>query len=326
MSLRRRDFFTLLGGAAAAWPLAARAQQQAMPVVGYLDATGAPDGTGPFLKGLSETGFIEGRNVAIEIRAADNDYTRLPELAADLVRHRVDVIYANGGTVAALAAKSATTSIPVVFAIGDDPVDSGLVASLSRPGGNVTGIAFLSTELGPKRLGLLNALVPAATRYALLVNPAAPNTKSFVAGFMAAADSIGRHIEVFNASSIREIDTAFEEIVRSGADAVIVGSTSLLNSRKVQLATLASHYRLPAMYYDRRVVEVGGLMSYGADILDAVRQAGVYVGRILKGVKPANLPVMQAAKFELAINLETAKTLGITVPPSILAIADEIIE
>ena len=324
--IERRSFITLLGGAAAAWPLAARAQQATIPVVGFLDATAPDQGTAAFLKGLSESGFMEGRNVAMEIRSANNDYRRLPELAADLVRRRVDVIYANGGSVAALAAKAATTNIPIVFAMGDDPVASGLVTDLGRPGGNVTGIAFLSTELGPKRLGLLNALVPAATHYALLVNPDAPNTKVSVAGLRAAADSIGRHVEVFTASDIRQIDAAFADLVRKGAEALIVGSSSLLNSRRVQLATLAAHYHLPAIYYDRRNVEVGGLMSYGADILDAVRLAGVYASRILKGDKPADLPILQATKFEFAINLETARTLGLTVPPSLPAIADEVIE
>jgi putative ABC transport system substrate-binding protein len=326
--MRRREFITLFGGAAT-WPLTARAQQSAMPVIGFLSALTEetePEGLAAFRKGLSEIGFVDGRNVAIDIRQANNDYTRLPQLAAELVHRPVEVIYANGGSVAALAAKASTKSIPIVFAMGDDPVASGLVPSLSRPGGNVTGIAFLSTELGPKRLEMLKALVPAATHYALLVNPNAPNTKSVVAGLSAAADSIGQHIEVFNAGNIREIDMAFADLARSGADALVVGGTSLLNSRRVQLATLAAHYHLPAIYYDRRIVEVGGLMSYGADIPDAVRQAGIYVGRVLKGEKPADLPVVQSTRFEFVINLQTARTRGITVPPSLLFIADQVIE
>jgi putative ABC transport system substrate-binding protein len=323
--MTRRQFITLLGGAAAALPVAARAQQRGVPVVGYLDAS-SETGLAAFRKGLGEADFVEGRNVTIEVRAANNDYSRLPELAADLVRRRVDVIYANGGSVAALAAKAATANIPVVFAMGDDPVASGLVGSLGRPGGNVTGIAFLSGELVSKRLGLLNALAPAATHYALLVNPGAPNTKATIERMSTAADSIGRHIEVFNASTTREIEAAFADLAKSGADAVVVGGSSLLNSSRVQLAILAAHYHLPVIYYDRRTVEAGGLMSYGADIPDAVRQAGVYAGRILKGEKPGDLPVIQTTKFELAINLQTARTLGITVPPSILASADEVIE
>jgi putative ABC transport system substrate-binding protein len=323
----RRHFLTLAGGAAAAWPLLARAQQPATPVVGFLQ----PDMLdmslhSAFRNGLSDAGFVEGRNVAIETRSADSDYSRLPGLAVDLVRRRVAVIYAAGSSVSALAAKGATATIPIVFSIGDDPVASGLVASLNRPGGNVTGIAFLSMELGPKRLRLLQELVPRATHYALLVNASAPNTKSIVAGLSAAAAAVGRNVEVFTADNIREIDAAFANLVQKGADALVVGSSSLLNNRRVQLATLTAHYRLPAIYYDRRIVEVGGLMSYGADILDAVHQAGTYAGRILKGEKPADLPVVQATKFEFVINLQTARTLGLEVPPGLLATADEVIE
>jgi len=324
--MRRREFITLLGGAAA-WPVAAHAQQPAMLVVGYLSAlSAAQDNLAPLRRGLIESGFIEGRKIIFEPRFANNDYGRLPELAADLVRRKVDVIYTNGGVVPALAAKASTKSIPIVFAVGDDPIASGLVPSLSRPGGNATGVAFLSAELGPKRLALLRELVPRAMHFALLVNPNAPNTNSIVAGLSAAADSIGVRIEVFRASNIGEIDTAFADLTRKGPDGLVVGSSSMLNNRKVQLATLASHYRLPAIYYDRRVVEVGGLMSYGADIDDAIRQAGAYVGRILKGEKPADLPVTQATKFDLVINQTTAKSLGLTVPPTLLASADEVIE
>jgi putative tryptophan/tyrosine transport system substrate-binding protein len=252
--------------------------------------------------------------------------SNLPELAADLVRQRVAVIYATGAVESPLAAKAATDSIPIVFTVGADPVETGLVASFNRPGGNVTGIAFLTTELGPKRLGLLSELVPTAMHYALLVQPDAPDTKSVVAGLSTAAASIGRHIEVFNAGRIDEIDTAFADMVRKGADALIVGSSSMLSSRGSQLATLAAYYHLPAIYYVRQTVEIGGLMSYGPDIRDVQRQAGVYVCRILKGAKPADLPVVQSTKFEFVINLQTAKLLGIDVPETLLATADQVIE
>src|SRR5262245_1906320 len=326
--MTRREFITLLGGATG-WPLSARAQQPAMPVIGVLRAVsneGMEREMAPFRKGLADTGFVEGRNVAMEIRSADNDYTRLPELAADLVRRRVAVIYASGGSVSALAAKAATANIPIVFGMGDDPVRSGVVASLNRPGGNVTGYAFLSTELGPKRLGLLKELVPAAVRYAGLVNPNNPATESITADLRASAAVIGKQIEFFTARNVREIDIAFADIVRSGADALVVGGSSLFPNRSVQIATLAAHHRLPAMYYDRKIVEVGGLMSYGANISDASRQGGIYVGRILKGEKPADLPVIQAVKFEFVINLQTARTLGLTVPTTLLAQADEVLE
>jgi ABC-type uncharacterized transport system substrate-binding protein len=323
--MQRRDFITLLGGAAAAWPMAARAQQPAMPVIGYLQASSAQV-TAEFRKGLSEIGYVEGRNVAIDFRAANNQVDKLPELAADLVRRRVAVILASGGAASAHAAQAATASIPIVFYGGDDPVATGLVASLSRPGGNVTGIAFLSAELGPKRLGLLKELVPGAASYAVLVNPGNPATGSIVAELRAAAATIGKQIEFFSASSNREIDAAFADLVRRGADALVIGSSFLFSNRRAQLATLAAHHRLPAIYYDRGATEVGGLMSYGASIADAARQAGIYTGRILKGEKPADLPVMQAVKFEFVINLQTARTLGLQVPPGLLAIADEVIE
>jgi putative tryptophan/tyrosine transport system substrate-binding protein len=328
-SVRRREFISLLVGGAAAWSLAARAQQPAVPVIGVLRAQsseGIERTLAPFRQGLTETGFVEGRNVALDIRTADNDYSRLPELAADLVRRRVAVIYASGGSVSALAAKAATASIPIVFGMGDDPVRSGVVASLNRPGGNVTGSAFLSTELGPKRLGLIRELVPAAARYAALVNPDNPATDSIVANLRAAAAALGKPIEVFTARNAREIDLAFADIVRSGADALVVGGSSLFPNRRVQIATLAAHHRLPAIYYDRETVEVGGLMSYGANIQESNRQAGIYVGRILKGEKPADLPVIQSVKFEFVLNLQTARTLGLTVPTTLLAQADEVIE
>ena len=325
--MKRREFITLLGGTAV-WPLAAHAQQ-AMPVIGLLRAQTAERSERAmpaFRKGLSESGFTEGRNVIFEPREADDDYDRLPELAADLVRRRVNVIYASGGVVSALAAKAATTAIPIVFAMGDDPIASGLVASLSRPGGNVTGVTFLSTELGPKRLGLLKELVPAASRYAALVNPRNPATESIVANLRAAAAAIGKKIDVFTASNGPEIDTAFSQIVQGGAEALVVGGSSLFRSRSVQIAILAAHHRLPAIYYDRQTVEAGGLMSYGANILDSAHQAAAYVGRILKGENPSELPVMQVTKFEFVINLQTARTLGIEVPPTLIAQADMVIE
>jgi putative ABC transport system substrate-binding protein len=324
--MRRREFITLFGGAAV-WPLAARAQRPSTPLVGYLTAIPlTADAIGAFRAGLSETGFVEGRNVAIEFRSANYNDQLLPELAADLVRRGASLIYASGGAIAVRAAQAATSIIPIVFAMGADPVTSGLVTSLSRPSGNITGISFLSNELGPKRLGLLNELVPGASRYALLVNPRAPTTESLIIQLRAAAAQIGKDVEVFNASSIGEIDVAFAKLVRSGADALVVGSSSLLSTRGVQLATLATFHHLPAIYYDRRIVEVGGLMSYGANIADAVRQAGIYAGRILKGERPGDLPVVQATTFEFVINLETAKTLGLTIPPSLRALADEVIE
>jgi putative tryptophan/tyrosine transport system substrate-binding protein len=327
--MRRREFIAGLGGAVA-WPaVVAQAQQGRMPVVGYIHAV-SPEGQEPnlaaFRKALAGRGFIEGRNVAVEYRYARNDYNRLPGLVADLVRRQVAVILALGGAVVTQAAKNATAHVPIVFVQGDDPVATGLVASLNRPAGNVTGIAFLSTELGPKRLGLLKELVPAATRYALLVNPLSPTTDLIIADMRAAAASIGREIEVFAASTVREIDSAFAMLVRKGCDALVVGSSSLFATRGVQLATLAALNRLPTMYYTRRSVEVGGLMSYGADIPDAVYQGGTYVGRILQGEKPADLPIIQSAKFEFVLNLQTARSFGLDVPPAMLAIADEVIE
>jgi putative ABC transport system substrate-binding protein len=327
--MQRRQFITLLGGTTASWPFAARAQRSTLPVVGYL-AVNTIELAGPtvaaFRKGLSEAGFVDGRNVSIHFQAANNDPGRLAELAADMVRQGVDVILASGGAASARAAKAATAKIPIVFNMGDDPVAVGVVASLNRPGGNVTGVSFLSSELGPKRLGLLKELVPDATLCALLANPNAANVASIIAELRAAATGIGRKIEVFTAANAQEIDRRFSEMVRAGANALVVSSSSLFVDRRVQIATLAAYDHLPAIYYDRRTVEVGGLMSYGANIADAQRQAGVYVGRILKGEKPTDLPVVQSAKFEFVLNLQTVKTLGIEVPASLLAIADEVIE
>jgi putative ABC transport system substrate-binding protein len=327
--LHRRSFIAFLGSVPAAWPMAMRAQQAVIPSIGYLHAA-TPESAAANLpalrKGLSESGFIEGSNLAIEYRFAGNDYNRLEELAADLVRRRVAVIVALGGAVAARAAKAATGGIPIVFAIGDDPVATGLVTRLNRPGGNVTGVTFLSSELGPKRLGLLNQLVPGVGRYAVLVNPNSADAEALTAEARAAAAAIGKQVEFFAATSAAQIDAAFAELARKEVGALVISSNSFFAERRVQLATLAATHHLPTIYYDRRSAEVGGLMSYGANILEAVRQTGIYAGRILKGEKPADLPVMQAVKFEFVINMQTARALALIVPPALLAIADEVIE
>jgi putative tryptophan/tyrosine transport system substrate-binding protein len=324
--MRRREFITLLGSATA-WPLAARAQQASIPVIGLIDQR-SPDALADrlrgFRQGLQDAGFIEGQNVAIEYRWAENQVDRLPELAVELVRRQVTVIVAPGGLASALAAKAATTTIPIVFVVADDPVRLGLVASLARPGGNMTGINFLSGELSAKRLELLRQLVPAVTRMAVLVNPAnAENPERDVEG---AARTIGLQIQVLNASSIRDIDAAFADLVRERSDALFVGLDPFFNGRRVQMVQLAAFHHVPASYPARDFAEAGGLMSYGANIADAWRQVGSYAGRIVKGAKPAELPVVQSSKFELVINNQTATMLGLTVPPSLLALTDEVIE
>jgi ABC-type uncharacterized transport system substrate-binding protein len=326
--MRRRDFLTLLGGAVAAWPLAARAQQPAMPVVGYLDA-GSAEPNAPLLsafrKGLSETGYAEGRNVAIEFRWAEGRSERLPELAADLVRRRVALIVTGDGTQAALAAKAATATIPIIFMTGVDPVETGLVASLNRPGGNATGITHMNALLEPKRLALLHELVPRAVRFAALV-PNTPLTGStIVTDLQAAASVIGGRIEVLAATTRGEIDAAFASLEQKRADALMVSAGTLID-RRVQILTLATRYGLPTIYPWRADAVAGGLMSYGIVITDQFRQMGIYTGRLLKGEKPADLPVMRPTRFEFVINLQTARALGIEVPPSLLSIADEVIE
>ena len=328
--IRRREFITLLGGAAAAWPLAARAQQ-AMPVVGFLGAT-SPDAANVdylrvFRQALKESGYVEGENVAIEYRWANNQFDLLPALATELVRRKVAVIVTIEGPPVVLAAKAATTTIPIVFTVSDDPVRLGLVASLARPGGNLTGINFVSAELVAKRLELLRALVPAATRVAVLVNPAnTANTETTLKDVEPAARAVGLQIQVLNADTSHEIDAAFATIVRERPDALFSASSPYFTSRRIQLVQLAARHAIPATYPGRQYVEVGGLMSYGANVADAWRQVGVYTGRILKGAKPADMPVVQSTKFELVINTEAARLLGLTLPQQLLSSADEVIE
>ena len=326
--MRRREFITLLGGAAAAWPLAANAQQAAMPVIGFLGASSPEtnvDRLRAFHLGLKETGHVEGDNVTVLYRWAENQIDRLPELAADLARRRVSVLAAFGNA-PALAAKAATTTVPIVFAVGEDPAKLGLVASLARPGGNLTGVNFFTAELVAKRLELLRELVPGAVKVAVLVDPAAPPTATALQELEAAARSMGLRIQVLKTSSGGEINRAFATLAHERPDALFVGPGFLFNSRRVQLVHLATLHRIPATYSERQYVEAGGLMSYGANIADALRQIGVYAGRILKGARPADLPAVQASKFELVINAESARMLGLTVPPQLLARADEVIE
>ena len=326
--MRRRAFITLLGGAAA-WPLAARAQQPAMPVVGFLHPSSpeaAANSLTAFRRGLQESGYVEGNNVAIEYRWAENRIDRLPEMAADLVRHQVAVIVTPGSTDAALAAKAATKTIPIVFSVGTDPVKLDLVDSLNRPGGNATGVSYFTQELGPKRLGLLRELIPGDADVIVLANPRNAATDLAVRDMQIAVSTIGQQITVLNASDNREIDTAFTTMVQKRAPALLIIADALFTSRRVQLVTLATRHAIPAIYTSREFAEVGGLMSYGANLRDISRQVGAYTGRILKGAKPVDLPVVQPAKFEFVINLQTARALRLEVPPTLLARADEVIE
>ena len=325
----RRDFITLVGGAAAICPVVARAQQAAMPVIGLLDSTSPDVHTNllrSFRQGLNETGFVEGWNVAIEYRWSDGQYGRLPELAADLAHREVSVITTIDGSASALAAKAATSTIPVIFRIGADPVALGLVASLNRPGGNVTGVTSLTVEVGPKRLELLHQLVPTATVMALLLNPTSPFAETLTRDLQAAARMLGLRIHVLNASTDGDITSAFAQLLQLRTAGLVIGSDVFFNSRSQQLAARTVRHAMPAVYQYREFVAAGGLMSYGGSLEDSYRLAGIYTGRVLKGEKPADLPIQQSTKVELFINLNTAKALGLDVPPSLLARADEVIE
>jgi len=325
--MRRREFITLLGGAAA-WPLAARAQQATPPTIGFISLgsqEGATDFITAFRKGLSESGFVEGGNVVIEYRFARNDFARLPEWAADFARRQVAVIVANGFA-PAFAAKAATTTVPIVFQTGGDPVQSGLVASLSRPGANVTGVTILVTELATKQLGLLHELLPGAKRFAVLINPTSPNAEPLIMEARTAAAALGLPVDILTASDIEGIDAAFASLAQSRPDALMVAGNTLFGNRRVQIVTLATHQRLPTIHLSRAGAQEGGLMSYGPLQNDSAHQLGLYTSRILKGAKAGDLPVIQEAKFEFVINLKAAKALGISVPPTLLARADEVIE
>jgi putative tryptophan/tyrosine transport system substrate-binding protein len=324
----RRTFITLLGGAAATWPLAARAQQPGMPVIGYLN-NGSPESDASRLtglrRGLSEIGYVEGRNFLIEYRWAGNQPDRLPALAAELVRLQVTVIVA-AGLLPALAAKAATTSIPIVFSVAADPVQLGLVASLNRPGGNLTGFNSFSGELGTKGLALFHDLVPSIATIAFLENPNNPIFDLTTRDVLAAASVVGPKVQILKASTDREIDAVFVSLVQAQIGALLVGNDPLFNSRIEQLVALAARYAIPTMYWQREFVVAGGLISYGSSLIESYRPVGLYTGRILKGEKPADLPVIQATKLELIINLKTAKALGLQIPDRLLALADEVIE
>jgi putative ABC transport system substrate-binding protein len=329
MRINRRDFIGLLGGTVAAWPLAVRAQQPAMPVIGFLSSqSAAPFAplTDAFRQGLKEAGFVEGQNVAIEYRWAEGQFDHLPALAADFVARQVTVIVATGGEPSVFAAKAATTRIPIVFTAGGDPVTQGLVASLNRPGGNLPGMFFLATALESKRLGLLRELVPNAATIAVLSNPNSPRAAPQLKDIQEAARAAGQQITILNGSSEADIDTSFATIVQQRIGALLVAADPFFSNRRDHILALAARHAVPAIYYLREFAALGGLMSYGASLSDAFRQVGIYTGRILKGEKPNDLPIMQPTKFELAINLRTAKALGLTIPPTLLALADEVIE
>jgi putative tryptophan/tyrosine transport system substrate-binding protein len=328
--MRRREFISLLGGGATvAWPLAARAQQLAIPIVGFVRITTPEDSAhllAAFRSGLGEIGYVEGRNVTIEQRYALNQVERLPTIMAELVGRRVTVLAATGGTISARAAKAATATIPIVFTTGDDPVKVGLVASLNRPSGNVTGVSVFTARLGTKRLGLLHEMVPAASSIAVLVNPTNPDTEEEAKDIQAAARDLGIQVFIVRAGKADDLDGAFETMIQQGARALIIGGDTFFTSQRSQIAVRAARYSLPSIWATRIEVEAGGLMCYGANIPGVYRQAGVYVGRILKGARPADLPVQLPTTFDLIINLQTAKALGLTVPPTLLARADEVIE
>ena len=325
--MRRREFITLLGGAAAAWPVAARAQQRTMPLVAFLNS-GSPDGYAPlvaaFRQGLKEAGFIEGQNVAVEYRWAEGQYDRVPAMALELVGRQVAVIVAN--TPGVLAIKAAITTIPIVFNTASDPVQIGLVASLSRPGGNITGVTQLNVEVGPKRLELAHELVPTATIIAVLVNPTRPTAEADTRDLQAAARTLGVQLHVLHASAERDFDAVFRTLAQLRAGALVIGTDTFFSNRSEQLAALALRHAVPGIFFDRAFVAAGGLMSYGSSVPDSYRIAGVYTGRILKGDKPADLPVQQATRIELFINMKTAKALGLTMPTALLVRADEVIE
>jgi putative tryptophan/tyrosine transport system substrate-binding protein len=328
--MRRREFIAVLGSATAAWPLAARAQQPAMPVVGFLHTQQAgliaPLVVPAFRQGLEETGYSEGKNVAIEYRWAEGQYDRLPALAAELVSRRVAVIAATGGEPAALAAKAASSTIPIAFVISGDPLKAGLVASFNRPGGNVTGITLLTSAMEAKRLGLLRELVPNATSIGMLVNPNYPTSEVQVNDAQEASRTLGLLIHIVTASAERDFDASFATMVQVQVGAVVIGNDPFFTAHRDQLVALAERYSIPAIYSQREFPDVGGLLSYGTHIPDLYRQVGVYTGKILNGERPSDLPVMQPTKFELVINAKTAKALGLTVPPTLLALADEVIE
>jgi putative tryptophan/tyrosine transport system substrate-binding protein len=327
--MKRREFITLIGGAAAAWPIAARAQQLTLPVVGFVSSRsldGSARHAAAFTKGLSESSYVEGQNVFVEYHWLGGQNDRLPSLMADLVRRRVAVI-ATAGDPPTLAAKAATARIPIAFGVSGDPVRHGLVASLARPGGNATGINFFTSEVLAKRLGLLQELVPKAVRVALLVNPTnTPSAEPTLRDVPEAARAIGLQIQILNASTSQDIEAAFATIAMDRADALFVAPDGFFNARRVQFATLATRHGIPAAYPSREYVEIGGLMSYGTDLLDMYRQVGVYTGRVLKGAHPADLPIVQSTKFEFVINVQTARALGLTVPDKLLVAADEVIE